>query len=50
MKMSKDEIIKDFENLRIPVKMDVLSVNSSLTDLGQIIVAVISGRVPYIGD
>ena len=42
--------IKDFESLRIPTKIDVLTINSSLTSLGQIIILIISGRVPYIGE
>lgn len=42
--------IRDLESLRIPIKIDVLTINSSLTDLGQIIVAAVSGRVPYIGE
>lgn len=42
--------VKDIENLRIAVKMDNIAVNSSKTDTGQVIVAVITGRVPYLGN
>ena len=41
---------KDFENLRITTKIDTLGINSSLTDKGLVIVAVISGRVPFMGN
>lgn len=41
--------ISSFENLRIAVKIDSLAITSSLTDKGRVIVAVISGRVPYVG-
>jgi hypothetical protein len=41
--------IKDFENLRIATKIDTVGVSSSITDKGLIIVAVISGRAPFIG-
>ena len=47
---SLTNFIRDLESLRIPIKIDVLTINSSLTDLGQIIVAAVSGRVPYIGE
>lgn len=40
--------IKDFENLRLAVKIDDLGITSSSTDKGRVIVAVISGRVPYL--
>lgn len=41
--------INDFENLRITTKIDTLGVSSSVTDKGLVIVAVISGRVPFLG-
>ena len=41
--------INDLDNLRRPIKIDVLGINSSLTDKGRVIVAVISGRVPFSG-
>jgi len=41
---------KDFENLRIATKIDTLGVNSSVTDKGLVIVTVISGRTPFLGD
>ncbi len=44
-----DAFIKDFENLRIPNKIDVLGINTTATDTGNVIVAVISGRTPFIG-
>lgn len=40
--------IKDFENLRLISQMDTLGVSSSKTDAGQIVVAIISGKVPFI--
>lgn len=42
--------VKDFENLRIPVKVDSLSVSSSQTQEGSVIVGVITARVPYLGE
>jgi Tfp pilus assembly protein PilO len=39
--------IKDFENLRVAIKIDSLGISSSNTDTGRVIVAVISGRVPF---
>lgn len=41
--------IKDFSSLRIASKIDSLGINSSTTDKGRVIVAVISGRIPFIG-
>lgn len=41
--------LKDFENLRIVTKIDTIAITSSTTDKGQTIVAIISGRVPYLG-
>jgi hypothetical protein len=40
--------INDFENLRVAVKTDSLEISSSVTDKGRVIVAVISGRVPFL--
>lgn len=40
--------VKDFENLRVAIKIDSLGINSSQTDSGQVIVAIISGRVPFL--
>lgn len=42
------QFLKDFENLRIVTKIDSLTVNSSKTDSGQVIVAIVSGRVPFL--
>ncbi len=44
------KFVKDFENLKIPVRIDNFAINSSTTDKGQVIVAVISGRVPFLGE
>ncbi len=41
--------IKDLENLRIPVKIDSLAINSSQTEGGSVIVGTITARVPYLG-
>lgn len=41
--------LKDFENLRIVTKIDNIAITSSTTDSGQTIIAIISGRVPYLG-
>ena len=41
--------IKDLENLRIPIKIDSLTINSSQTQEGSIIVGVITARVPFLG-
>lgn len=40
--------IKDFEDLRIAIKIDNLGINSSQTDSEKIIVVVISGRIPFL--
>lgn len=40
--------INDLDNLRRPIKIDILGINSSITDKGRVIVAVISGRVPFL--
>lgn len=42
--------IKDLENLRIPIKVDTLSIGSSQTQEGNVIVGVITARVPYLGE
>lgn len=41
--------IKDFENLRVPVKIDSISISSSQNQVENVIVGVITARVPYIG-
>jgi hypothetical protein len=41
--------VKDLENLRIPIKTDSLTINSSQTEGGSVIVVTIIGRVPYLG-
>lgn len=45
-----NSMIKDVENLKLPVKIDILGINASNTKENQTIVAVISGRVPYLKD
>lgn len=42
--------IKDIEDLRIPVKIDSLTINSSQTEGGSVIVGTITARVPYLGN
>jgi hypothetical protein len=44
---SINSFVGDIENLRIAIKVDSLTVNSSVTEAGQVIIAVIAGRVPY---
>ena len=39
--------LRDFESLRRPAKVDILGINSSETELGRVLVLVISGRTPY---
>jgi hypothetical protein len=41
-------MVKDIENLRIPIQFDVLGINSSTSDEKLTIVAVVSGRVPFL--
>ncbi len=41
--------IKDIENLRIPVKIDSITINSSQTQEGSTIVGIITARVPFLG-
>jgi len=45
-----DSFLKDLENLRIISKIDSVTVTSSVMDGGRVIVAVISGRIPYVGN
>lgn len=40
--------IKDLENLRITIVTDILGINTSATEEGSDIVAVVSGRVPFL--
>ena len=42
--------LKDFENLRVSTKIDAMGISSSTTDKGLVIVAVISGRMPFLGN
>ena len=44
-----NSFINDLDNLRRPIKIDVLGINSSLTDKGCVIVAVVNGRIPFLG-
>ncbi len=43
-----DSFLGDFENMRMISVIDSVTINSSATDAGRVIVAVISGRVPYL--
>lgn len=43
-----DTFLKDLENLRVVSTIDSLTISSSVTDSGRVIVAVISGRIPYL--
>jgi len=42
--------VSDLENLRVVTKIDTLTINSTINDAGQTIIAVIGGRVPFIGN
>ncbi|EKD57423.1 MAG: hypothetical protein ACD_57C00307G0001 [uncultured bacterium] len=44
-----DNFMKELEKLRVISTIDSVTVNSSVTESGRVIVAVISGRVPYLG-
>jgi len=39
---------KDLETLRIPVKIDSLTINSSQTEGGRVIVVTVTARIPYL--
>lgn len=41
--------LKDIENLRLVTKIDGVGINSSTSDNQSVIVTVVTGRVPYIG-
>jgi Tfp pilus assembly protein PilO len=41
--------IKDLENLRVPVKIDSLTISSSQTESGSVIVGTVTARIPYLG-
>ena len=41
--------VKDIENGRRPMKIDILGINSSVTENGQTITMIISGRIPFLG-
>jgi hypothetical protein len=41
--------LKELENLRIISKIDSLTISSSVSDTGRVIVAVVAGRIPYLG-
>jgi Tfp pilus assembly protein PilO len=41
--------IKDLENLRIPIKVDSLTISASQTQEGGVIVGIITVRVPFLG-
>jgi hypothetical protein len=41
--------IKDLENLRTIINLDTVSISSAQSEQGDLTVAIISGRVPYLG-
>ena len=41
--------IHDFDNMRIATKVDTLDINSSTGDNGLVVIAIITGRMPFIG-
>lgn len=43
-----DNFLKNVENLRIISRIDSFTVTSSVSDTGRVIVAVMSGRIPYV--
>lgn len=43
-----NSFLKDLENLRVISKMDSVTINATPTETGRVIVAMISGRVPYL--
>lgn len=45
-----NKFVKDIENLRIPVYVDSLTINSSQSETANTIVQLINGRVPYLGN
>lgn len=45
--LSLSSFLKDLENLRVIIKVDSLGINASSTEIGQIMVAVVAGRVPF---
>ncbi len=44
-----NSFLKDLENLMVVNTIDTFTINSSVNDSGRIIMAIISGRVPYLG-
>lgn len=42
--------IRDLENSRRPIKIDILGINSAATDNGVTITMIISGRIPFLGE
>lgn len=42
--------VRDMENNRRPVKLDILNITSTLTETGQTITMIVSGRVPFLGN
>lgn len=41
--------LRGLENLRLATKADLVSINSANTEEGRVIVAVINGRIPFLG-
>lgn len=46
--LNLNAFITDLEKMRIMIKVDSYTINSSTTDNGLVIVAVVSGRVPFL--
>lgn len=44
-----NSFLKDLENLMVVNTIDTFTINSSVKDSGRIIMAIVSGRVPYLG-
>jgi len=45
-----ESFLKDLENIRVISRIDSMTVTSSTGDAGRVIVAVISGRIPFVGN
>lgn len=43
-----NSFLKDLENLRLISKIDSVTINATPTETGRVIVAMVSGRVPYL--
>ncbi len=43
-------LVSDLERVRRPVKVEVVGINSSKVETGKVLVLVINGRTPYLGE